>query len=47
MTRIGKDNSGVIMYLSDEQLKAIKEGRISIQGTNQQKAKIRKIINRM
>ena len=23
MTRIGKDNSGVIMYLSDEQLKEL------------------------
>jgi len=47
MKRIGKNYDGKVMYLSDEELQAIKEGKLSVQGTNQQKAKIRKIVNRM
>jgi hypothetical protein len=47
MTRIGKNHEGAVMYLSDEELIAMKNGKLAITGTNQQKAKIRKILNRM
>lgn len=47
MIRIGKDHEGLVMYLTDEQLKEMKNGEKPIKGTNQQKAKIRKILNRM
>ena len=47
MTRIGKNYGGVVMYLSDAELQAMKDGKLAITGTNQQKAKIRKIVNRM
>jgi len=47
MRRIGKDHDGQVMYLSDKELRGMKNGTIQIKGTNQQKAKIRKIVNRM
>ncbi|MFP4698661.1 MAG: hypothetical protein ACLFMO_08150 [Eubacteriales bacterium] len=48
MYKIGKSSDGNIMYLTKEELKAIKEGREPFPDcNNQQKAKIRKIINRM
>jgi len=47
MVRIGKNYEGVVMFLTEKQLQAMKDGEMPIQGTNQQKAKIRKILNRM
>jgi hypothetical protein len=42
MTKIGKDANGVVMYVEDDLLRAVKNGSPA-PGNNQQKAKIRKI----
>ena len=47
MTKIGRGTDGKVMYLTKEELQEIKEGKRAISGNNQQKAKIRKIVNRM
>lgn len=48
MYRIGKNNSGVVMYLTKEELIAIKNGAMGNPGeNNQQKAKIRKLCKRV
>ena len=46
MNKIGKDANGKTMYLTDEELLAIKNGA-SIPGNNQQRAKIRKLIKKI
>jgi len=46
MIKIGKGLDGKVMYASDELLRAVKNGAPA-PGNNQQRAKIRKIANRL
>ena len=45
MIKIGKNYDGNVMYLTNEQFLEMVNGTRPIKGTNQQKAKIRKLIN--
>lgn len=47
MNRIGKDYQGKVMYMTEIELRQLKESGNKAPGTNQQKAKIRKIVNRL
>jgi len=47
MRRVGKNYEGKVAYISEEELRALKESGGTYNGTNQQKAKVRKMVNRL
>ena len=47
MKRIGKNYEGAVMYMTEDELRELKNSGGSPKGTNQQRAKIRKILNRL
>lgn len=46
MIKIGKNYDGVTMYLTDEEFMDIVNGKASIKGTNQQRARTRKLVTK-
>ena len=47
MIKIGKDYDGKVMYITQQELQELKKSGARPKGTNQQRAKIRKIVNRL
>ena len=46
MIKIGKNLDGITLYLTDEEFMQLVNGEKSPYGSNQQKAKMRKLINK-